>query len=48
MHAYVIGHLKKEMPAMMGKVKAQQRLIENLEEEFSKVNDASQSLDLVV
>ena len=36
-HAYLIGHLKKEMPAMMGKIKAQQRLIESLEEEFTKV-----------
>jgi len=36
-HAYIIGHLKKEMPAMMGKAKAQQRLIDNLEEEFTKV-----------
>ncbi|KAL2608153.1 hypothetical protein R1flu_026726 [Riccia fluitans] len=36
-HSYLIGHLKKEMPAMMGKAKAQQRLIENLEEEFQKV-----------
>lgn len=36
-HAYIIGHLKKEMPAMMGKAKAQQRLIDNLEEEFAKV-----------
>ncbi|KAI5084180.1 hypothetical protein GOP47_0000349 [Adiantum capillus-veneris] len=36
-HAHIIGHLKKEMPAMMGKVKAQQRLIDNLEDEFAKV-----------
>ncbi|KAL6010302.1 EH domain-containing protein 1 [Asimina triloba] len=36
-HAYIIGHLKGEMPAMMGKAKAQQRLIDNLEEEFAKV-----------
>ncbi|KAL1334537.1 hypothetical protein HN51_063460 [Arachis hypogaea] len=37
MHAYIISHLKKEMPAMMGKAKTQQRLIDNLEEEFRKV-----------
>ncbi|XP_028755277.1 EH domain-containing protein 1 [Neltuma alba] len=37
MHAYIISHLKKEMPAMMGKAKAQQRLIDNLEDEFGKV-----------
>lgn len=36
-HAYIISHLKKEMPAMMGKAKAQQRLIDNLEDEFAKV-----------
>ncbi|XP_006657273.1 EH domain-containing protein 1-like [Oryza brachyantha] len=36
-HAHIIGHLKKEMPAMMGKAKAQQRLIDNLETEFAKV-----------
>ncbi|KAM7264778.1 hypothetical protein ACFE04_002461 [Oxalis oulophora] len=36
-HAYIISHLKKEMPAMMGKAKAQQRLIDNLEDEFTKV-----------
>lgn len=36
-HAYIIGHLKKEMPSMIGKSKAQRRLIENLEKEFFKV-----------
>ncbi|KAJ6830021.1 EH domain-containing protein 1-like [Iris pallida] len=36
-HAYIISHLKKEMPAMMGKAKTQQRLIDNLDEEFAKV-----------
>ncbi|PNT62099.1 hypothetical protein BRADI_5g25580v3 [Brachypodium distachyon] len=36
-HAYIIGHLKKEMPALMGKGKAQQRLLETLEEQFDKV-----------
>ncbi|KAH7569398.1 hypothetical protein JRO89_XS06G0154800 [Xanthoceras sorbifolium] len=36
-HAYIISHLKKEMPSMMGKAKAQQRLIDNLEDEFAKV-----------
>ncbi|XP_022142482.1 EH domain-containing protein 1-like [Momordica charantia] len=36
-HAYIISHLKKEMPAMMGKAKAQQRLTDNLEDEFGKV-----------
>lgn len=37
-HAYIISHLKKEMPAIMGKAKAQQRLIDNLEDEFAKVS----------
>lgn len=37
MHAYIISHLKKEMPAIMGKAKTQQRLIDNLEDEFAKV-----------
>ncbi|KAG0448333.1 hypothetical protein HPP92_027896 [Vanilla planifolia] len=37
-HAYIISHLKKEMPSMMGKAKAQQRLIDNLEDEFLKVH----------
>ncbi|XVE50731.1 hypothetical protein DITRI_Ditri01bG0187100 [Diplodiscus trichospermus] len=36
-HAHIIGHLKKEMPSMMGKAKAQQRLIDNLADEFGKV-----------
>ncbi|XP_027330286.1 EH domain-containing protein 1 isoform X2 [Abrus precatorius] len=36
-HAYIISHLKKEMPAMMGKAKAQQKLIDNLAGEFGKV-----------
>ncbi|KAL3636982.1 EH domain-containing protein 1 [Castilleja foliolosa] len=36
-HAYIISHLKKEMPAMMGKAKTQQRLIDNLADEFAKV-----------
>ncbi|XP_057433560.1 EH domain-containing protein 1-like [Lotus japonicus] len=36
-HAYIISHLKKEMPAIMGKAKAQQKLIDNLDVEFAKV-----------
>ncbi|KAK7387717.1 hypothetical protein VNO78_22507 [Psophocarpus tetragonolobus] len=36
-HAYIISRLRSEMPAMMGKAKAQQRLIDNLEDEFRKV-----------
>lgn len=37
-HAYIISHLKKEMPAMIGKAKTQQRLIDNLLDEFGKVS----------
>ena len=37
-HAYIISHLRNEMPAMMGKAKTQQRLIDNLEDEFRKVS----------
>ncbi|KAK4439369.1 EH domain-containing protein 1 [Sesamum alatum] len=36
-HAYIMSHLKKEMPALMGKAKAQRRLMDNLETEFEKV-----------
>ncbi|CAI9293265.1 unnamed protein product [Lactuca saligna] len=36
-HAYIIGHLKKEMPSMLGKTKAQQKLIDNLQDEFAKI-----------
>ncbi|CAO2833598.1 unnamed protein product [Amaranthus hypochondriacus] len=36
-HAHIIGHLKKEMPTLIGKAKTQQRLIDNLEDEFRKV-----------
>lgn len=36
-HAYIISHLKKEMPSLFGKEKKQAKLIENLDEEFLKV-----------
>nr|GMC51744.1 EH domain-containing protein 1 [Ipomoea batatas]GMC53717.1 EH domain-containing protein 1 [Ipomoea batatas] len=36
-HAFIISHLRNEMPAMMGKAKTQQRLIDNLADEFAKV-----------
>lgn len=36
-HSLIIGHLRKQMPAMMGKQKAQEKMIANLEEEFYKV-----------
>ncbi|KAI3510311.1 hypothetical protein L1887_17202 [Cichorium endivia] len=36
-HAYIIGHLKGEMPTMLGKTKAQQKLMDNLQDEFAKI-----------
>ncbi|KAL6202409.1 hypothetical protein ACLB2K_026117 [Fragaria x ananassa] len=36
-HAYIISHLRKEMPALIGKAKTQQKLTGNLEDEFKKV-----------
>ncbi|KAG0029957.1 hypothetical protein BGZ81_003253 [Podila clonocystis] len=36
-HAYVIGHLKREMPAVFGKTTRQQELIRDLDKEFLKV-----------
>ncbi|OEL34299.1 EH domain-containing protein 1 [Dichanthelium oligosanthes] len=36
-HAHIVSHLKKEMPALMGKAKAQQKLLDSLDEQFSKV-----------
>lgn len=36
-HAHIISHLKKEMPALMGKAKAQQKLLDSLDDHFAKV-----------
>jgi len=36
-HALIIGHLKEEMPSMFGKGNKQQELINNLPEEFNKL-----------
>ena len=36
-HVLILGHLRKQMPTMMGKQKAQDKLVANLEEEFYKV-----------
>ncbi|KAG8385770.1 hypothetical protein BUALT_Bualt03G0079800 [Buddleja alternifolia] len=36
-HAYIISHLKKEMPALMGKAKTQRKLIDKLDTVFEKV-----------
>ena len=37
-HAYVVGHLKKEMPSMFGQEKAQKKLLADLETQFYKVH----------
>jgi EH domain-containing protein 1 len=47
-HAYIISHLKKEMPTMMGKAKAQQKLIDNLDNEFAKVSPPPSLLPTLV
>lgn len=36
-HAYIMNQLKKEMPSWIGKAKAQQRLVDNLEAVFQKI-----------
>ncbi|OMH81055.1 EH domain-containing protein 1 [Zancudomyces culisetae] len=36
-HAYIISHLKNEMPAVFGKTKKAQKLLNNLKEEFVKI-----------
>ncbi|KAL4353905.1 hypothetical protein GQ457_06G022060 [Hibiscus cannabinus] len=36
-HAYIVSHLRNEMPTFFGKASTQQRLIDHLEEEFVKV-----------
>ncbi|CAH1451012.1 unnamed protein product [Lactuca virosa] len=36
-HAYIMNQLKKEMPSWIGKAKAQQRLVDNLEAVFEKI-----------
>ena len=35
-HAYLIGHLKKEMPSLFGKDKKQALLVSNMEDVFLK------------
>ena len=43
-HAFVVSHLKKEMPSMWGKEKAQRKLLDSLEEHFLKVHKANHNL----
>jgi len=40
-HAWIIGELKSQMPAMMGKEKKQKELIDSLEKVFQKVHKTS-------
>ncbi|KAF7259644.1 hypothetical protein EG68_02988 [Paragonimus skrjabini miyazakii] len=37
-HAYIIGHLKKEMPSWMGKNKKKQELIQNLDQIYATIS----------
>lgn len=41
-HMCIVGHLKKEMPAVFGKEKTQAKLLGNLEDHFLKVHRAHQ------
>jgi hypothetical protein len=41
-HAYIIGHLKKEMPTMFGKQSKQKELIDSLDQEFIKIRQRYQ------
>ncbi|RIA91199.1 P-loop containing nucleoside triphosphate hydrolase protein [Glomus cerebriforme] len=41
-HAYIIGHLKKEMPAMFGKQSKQNELINRLDKEFTTIRHRHQ------
>mmetsp|Transcript_37768 Transcript_37768/g.119172 ORF Transcript_37768/g.119172 Transcript_37768/m.119172 type:complete len:99 (-) Transcript_37768:297-593(-) len=36
-HLLIIMHLKSEMPSLFGKEKAQEKLMQNITEEFTKV-----------
>ena len=36
-HIMIMGHLRKQMPAMMGKQKAQEKMLRNLGDHFSLV-----------
>ncbi|CAO3633758.1 unnamed protein product [Mucor hiemalis] len=38
-HAIIIGHLKKEMPSMFGKKKKRDELLNNLDQEFIKIQN---------
>ena len=36
-HILIMGHLRKQMPVMMGKNKAQEKMLANLNREFAAV-----------
>lgn len=36
-HTLLVGHLRKQMPALMGKQKAQEKMLRDLGKEFSLV-----------
>jgi hypothetical protein len=36
-HCLIMGHLRKQMPAMMGKAKAQEKLLRELQQHFAHV-----------
>ncbi len=36
-HIMIVGHLRAKMPAMMGKQKAQEKMLRNLSDHFSLV-----------
>lgn len=40
-HAHIIGHLRDQMPSLLGKSKVQKKLLDNLGDEFVKVQKAS-------
>ena len=40
-HAHLVSHLKAEMPSMFGKEKKQQKMLDNLHEEFNAVQRAT-------
>mmetsp|Transcript_6817 Transcript_6817/g.10684 ORF Transcript_6817/g.10684 Transcript_6817/m.10684 type:complete len:556 (-) Transcript_6817:108-1775(-) len=41
-HAFIIAHLRKQMPSVFGQKSAQAELIKNLEQEFSRIQIATQ------
>jgi hypothetical protein len=46
-HAYIVSSLRARMP-FMGKAKVQQQIVDNLEEEFDRVSEATGSCLLTI